>query len=201
MQLVANRSRISIDPLPHPRSEGDEAEGQNASTVRLESGKKLSHGASACLPNADSSLSGVAPLGLVKGAPLFRPRTGAAAPRRVRVAPRRTQSKLDCVSGISCKRKANSALRQRWDTDFESFPMCAQARIGGWRKYFCSHARTIPSSARRRCRRQDGGKGGIHAVMTAIIIVITPRTCVHAMHHGIFAWDSALLLGVTCVPR
>lgn len=48
--------------------------------------KKFSHGALACLPNADSSLSGVAPLGFVKGS-----RFSGFASRRATPHPKQTR--------------------------------------------------------------------------------------------------------------
>lgn len=94
--------------------------------------KKLSHGVSACLPNADSSLSGVAPLGLVKG-PGF---SGSYdAPASHRVALRR-------VASPHAAPKANSTVFQGFRVNARQTAPCASDETPTSRVSRCVHRHT-----------------------------------------------------------
>jgi len=103
-----------------------------------------------CLFNIDSSLSGMASR-LVKGLG-FSESYGtrhSALPRRV--ALRRAQSKLDCVSGIPCKRKTNSDERLAPSDELGEFPDVYTGISRAKERFLLPRAATrSPSSAHRR---------------------------------------------------
>ncbi|EFN73040.1 hypothetical protein EAG_11332 [Camponotus floridanus] len=94
--------------------------------------KKLSHGVSACLPNADSPLSGVAPLGLVK-----RPGFSDSydAPASHRVALRR-------VASPHVAPKANSTVFQGFRVNARQTAPCASDETPTSRVSRCVHRHT-----------------------------------------------------------